>query len=945
MTDFKSNLLSTLVLLGIILLLCWLGIYNPYLPLSFIAELLAISVAFNIGVITYLTYPLSKNDYFRFLGLGYLFVALLDTMHLLTYSGLPLIGFELANTATFFWIFARLFESSILLLATFTLCNRSKCSTLAALYSLIAIAVACWLLFYSGERLNLLKDELEFLVIFILIAALWVNVKQKKRFHYAAYWKIQIALLLTITAGFFFTLHSEITALSHLLGQLTKLLSLCFIFSAVIKRTLQQPLELLQKDLNSYDAIPLPVMIIANDGRVRQLNKAAENLLNLPRSEIISADNHQFFHPASLQEAECPICLAVKAHRSLNNVQIRDNEKMITSLYSLTPVGDAKGLGMIQVIRDISAELANNEKILNHNTLLSSVLNGTPDIVFYKNYADGDGAYIGCNKAFELFVGKTKEQIIGHTDIELFGEKIGHVFRSYDSEVLKKKQTQINDEWVVYPCGKRVLLSTSKSPLYDSLGQLSGVLGVSRDISQCSQLQSEIQKQKQTLEFNSYYDLLTSLPNRTLFSDRIEQSIKLAQRTKRCIAVILIDLDHFKAINDSLGHTVGDQVIKEIALRLQKIVRGTDTVARFWGDEFSILLSELTDAHVVIDIIEKLQGAMKKSIAVFDQRLYCTASLGVALYPRDGEDAQTLIKNADAAMHKAKYEGRDTYRYYAQEMTEKAFERIVMESSLRNAIKNDQFVIYYQPQVDARQGKLTGMEALIRWNHPQMGMVAPAKFITLAEETGFIVELDRWVMSQAMKQMVLWHEMGLEPGVLALNLAMKQLRQDDFVEVLTHSLKESGCAAQWIALEVTEGQIMDNPENAILVLKNISAMGIELAVDDFGTGYSSLSYLKRLPINKLKIDQSFIRGLPDDEDDAALTNAIISLAKNLHLSVIAEGVETIGQVNFLLDHGCNHIQGYYYAKPLSCSEMTHYLKNSTFTQPVTYHCEISAAPI
>jgi len=928
MTDFKSKLLSTLALLSLVSLLFGLGIYNPYWHLDFIAELFAIIVAFNIGIITYLTYPLSKNDYFRFLGLGYLFVALLDIMHLLMYSGIPVLGFGVANTATLFGIFARLFESSILLLATFTLCNRSKYSTLVALYCLIAIVVACWSLFYSSDRLSLLKNELEYLVICILIAALLVNVKQKKRFHYCVYWKIQTAILLTISAGFFFTLHTEVTDIYSLLGHLTKLLSLCFIFSAVIKRTLQQPLAsmVMGKDLCSYDAIPLPIMIIANDGRVHQLNKAAENLIDLPRSDILSVNNHQCFHPASLKESECPVCLAIKTHRSLTNVLLTDNEKRVSRLYSLSPVGDAKALGMIQVSWDASEALANNEKILNHNTLLSSLLNSISDIVFYKNYADGDGAYIGCNNAFELFVGKTKAQIIGRTDIELFGEKIGHVFRSYDSEVLKNKQTKINEEWVVYPSGKRVLLSTSKSPLYDSLGQLSGVLGVSRDISQCSQLQSEIQDQKQTLEYNNYYDLLTSLPNRTLFLDRIDQAIKLSQRTKRCVAVILLDLDHFKVINDSLGHPVGDQVIKKIANRLQKTVRETDTVARFMGDEFSILLSELTDTNVVVDIIEKLQEVMKQSIDVFEQHLYCTASLGVALYPRDGEDAQTLIKNADAAMHKAKYEGRDTYRYYTQEMTEKAFERIVMESSLRNAIKNDQFVIYYQPQIDARNGKLTGMEALIRWNHPQMGMVAPAKFITLAEETGFIVELDRWVMSHAMKQMVLWHEMGLNPGVLSLNLAMKQLQQDDFVEVLSHTLKESGCAAQWIALEVTEGQIMDNPENAILVLKNISAMGIELAVDDFGTGYSSLSYLKRLPINKLKIDQSFIRGLPDDEDDAALTNAIISLAKNLHLGVIAEGVETIGQVNFLLDHGCNHIQGYYYAKPLSCSEMTQYLK-------------------
>ncbi|MFT6985379.1 MAG: diguanylate cyclase (GGDEF)-like protein/PAS domain S-box-containing protein [Psychromonas sp.] len=931
MTGFKflsDALLPSLILL----ILYWLGTFSQYLIFHFFAEFFAIIVALNIGIISYFTHPFSKNDYLKFLGLGYFAVGLLDTMHVLTYPGMPFIGFATANTTLTFWVFTRLFESLILLFATFPLFNKSKLLPIVIIYSLIPITITYLSffnplpLFSAAEGLSSLKTELEYLVIFILVAVLFVNHKQKRLFYHSVYWKIQLSILLTISAEFFFTLYGDFTDIFNILGHLTKFLSFWFIFSAVIKRTLQQPMEMMKKDLSSYDAIPLPVMIIANNGRVRQLNKVAENLINLPRNQIIGVDNHQFLHPASINKSECPICLAVKEHRSLKNVRLTDKDKSITSLYSVSLIGDSKVFGMIQVSRDISEELESNEKILSQNAILSSVLNGTPDFIFYKDYLYKNGAYLGCNNAFELFVGKPKEQIIGRTDIELFGAEVGGGFQAYDREVLREKQTKINEEWVTYPNGQRVLLNTSKSPLYDSQGQILGVLGMARDISQYTQLQSEIQDQKQTLEYNNYYDLLTSLPNRTLFSDRIDHAIKLSQRISRGVAVILIDIDHFKAINDSLGHHIGDQVIKKVALRLQQIVMETDTVARFMGDEFSILLSELANTNVVVDIIEKLQQAMKQSIDVLEHRLYCTVSLGIALYPRDGENAEALLKNADAAMHKAKNEGRDTYRYYTQEMTEKAFARIVMESSLRNAIKNDEFVVYYQPQVDARTGKLMGMEALIRWLHPQMGMVEPAKFIPLAEETGFIVELDRWVMSHAMRQMVLWHGMGLNPGVLALNLAMKQLQEKDFIDVLSNTLKESGCAAHCLAFEVTEGQIMENPENAILILQNISAMGIELAIDDFGTGYSSLSYLKRLPINKLKIDQSFIRGLPEDEDDAALTKAIISLAKNLHLSVIAEGVETIEQVNFLIDHGCCNIQGYYYAKPLSCAEMTAYLK-------------------
>ena len=318
-----------------------------------------------------------------------------------------------------------------------------------------------------------------------------------------------------------------------------------------------------------------------------------------------------------------------------------------------------------------------------------------------------------------------------------------------------------------------------------------------------------------------------------------------------------------------------------------------------------------------------------KWICLIVQRvqLYVSSSIGISICPDDGGSAQNLLKYADSAMYKAKAEGRNNFQFYSAEMTELAFERVVMEASLRAALKNKEFVVYYQPQIDARNNVLMGMEALVRWNHPTMGIVSPAKFIPLAESTGLIVELDRVVMQKAMRQISTWYKEGLNPGRLALNLAMKQLQQKDFIEFLKEMMKITECKAQWLEFEVTEGQIMTNPGEAIKILSEISELGIELAVDDFGTGYSSLAYLKKLPIDKLKIDQSFIRDLPQDEEDATITKAVIALASSLNLKIVAEGVETKEQKDFLVENGCSNIQGYFYSRPVESDKMEVKLKD------------------
>lgn len=431
----------------------------------------------------------------------------------------------------------------------------------------------------------------------------------------------------------------------------------------------------------------------------------------------------------------------------------------------------------------------------------------------------------------------------------------------------------------------------------------------------------ELRNQKDILDHQAHHDSLTNLPNRLLFSDRLEQAIFKAERNKKGLALFFIDLDRFKQINDSLGHIFGDEVLKIVADRLKKIIRKEDTISRLGGDEFTILAEDLrkgTDASL---LAQKILHGLAEPIYLNGHTLYISSSIGISLYPDDSKEADNLLKYADAAMYKAKEEGRNNFQYYSSDMTELAFEKVVMESNLRRALKKEEFIVYYQPQINARTNTLIGMEALVRWQHPDIGLVYPDKFIPIAQDTGLIVELDRFVMKSAINQIVRWNSEGLNPGVLALNLAMKQLQKEDCMSMIKTMIHDSGCKPEWLEFEVTEGDIMKNPENSIMILKNISNLGVEIAIDDFGTGYSSLSYLKRLPIDKLKIDKSFIMDLPDDEEDVAITKAIIALAKSLKLSVIAEGVENNEQKEFLVENGCDNIQGYIYSKPVNAAKM------------------------
>ncbi len=569
------------------------------------------------------------------------------------------------------------------------------------------------------------------------------------------------------------------------------------------------------------------------------------------------------------------------------------------------------------------------EKDIKRKTYEIKKQKDTFETLFEKS-ADGiliieDGKFIQCNeKIVEMLHYHSKEDLLNVRPSELSPEFQPDGRRSDEKAEemisIAQKKGSHQFEWVHTKAnGKNFVTEVTLTAI--TLNNRNVLHVIWRDISEKKKAQQELLEQKDILDYQAHHDGLTGLPNRVLFNDRLEHGIEHVQRHSMKLALFFIDLDYFKQINDSLGHQVGDKVLIAVAERLKAKIRSEDTLARLGGDEFTIIMEDLKDVEDASLLAHKIEEVLAQPIHIEGHTLYISCSMGISLYPQDDTDANNLIKYADAAMYKAKEEGRNNFQFYASEMTEFTLERMVMKSSLRDAIDNKEFILYYQPQIDVTTGKLTGMEALIRWQHPKMGLIHPQKFITLAKESGLIVEIDRWVMTTAMKQMTQWYHEGLEPGVLALNLSMRQLRSDDFIDILEESLKTAEFKSEWLEFEVTEDEVMQKPEESIMKLEEISRMGINITIDDFGTGYSSLAYLKRLPVSKLKIDQSFVQGLPNDKEDAAIVKAIIALAKSLGLDLIAEGVETDAQKEFLLASGCKHIQGYHCGKAVPAEEI------------------------
>ncbi|WP_084617881.1 sensor domain-containing protein [Cellvibrio sp. OA-2007] len=467
--------------------------------------------------------------------------------------------------------------------------------------------------------------------------------------------------------------------------------------------------------------------------------------------------------------------------------------------------------------------------------------------------------------------------------------------------------------------GNTYFISLTGLPAFDENGKFRGYRGIGRDI-------TERKRSEEHIHYLATHDSLTSLPNRFMFSQILNLAIESSHRYQRKLAVFFIDLDRFKNINDTLGHEAGDCLLRQMATRLKQCLRASDVVGRLGGDEFVILLPEMENTEQIATVAKKILAASLNPIDINGQECRVTASIGISVYPDDGIGEQALMKNADIAMYRAKEEGKNNYQFYSPHIEARSLERLVLENNLRMALERNEFFLHYQAKRNLQTGEIAGVEALVRWQHPELGIISPAQFIPLAEETGLIVLIGRWVLKTACAQNVAWLQQGLPPLCMAVNLSVRQFFDENLINDVADALTESGMQPQLLEMEITEGMVMQDAERAIRILTAIKALGVRLAIDDFGVGYSSLAQIKRFPIDTLKVDSSFIRDIPQNREDRAITEAIIAMGRTLSLTVIAEGVETQEQEAFLRDHACDQSQGYYFSKPISPEDFVSFMK-------------------
>jgi diguanylate cyclase (GGDEF)-like protein/PAS domain S-box-containing protein len=524
------------------------------------------------------------------------------------------------------------------------------------------------------------------------------------------------------------------------------------------------------------------------------------------------------------------------------------------------------------------------------------------------------------------FINRIAEQLTGWTSVEAVGRHLSEVFQVLDGMSRERLAPQMelaiqSDRTIILPpnCvlvrrdGQELHIEDSAAPIHDLRGEFAGMVVVFHDVSGARAI-------TQKMSHLAAHDVLTSLPNRACFNDRLEQGITLSRRHGRQMAVLFIDLDHFKHINDSLGHLIGDQIIRAVAQRIGPCIRHSDTVSRHGGDEFVVLLSEIGHAGDAGLIAEKIRLVLMEPYTIDGHFLHLTASIGVSVYPNDGDDALALIQYADTAMYHAKENGRNNSQFFKDDMNVRAAERQLITGDLRHALARGEFFLVYQPTINLVSGAVTGFEALIRWRHPVRGVLDPAAFIPIAETCGLIIPIGEWALGEACAQAQQWLAADLKFETMAVNISAVEFRSDRFLDGVCRILRTTGLDPSYLTLELTETAVMRDFEATRLVLQELSTMGVRIAVDDFGTGYSNLSYLKRFPINTLKLDRSFIHDLPESADVGTIVSSVIRMAHCLHLQVVGEGVETLQQLRFLQAHDCEEGQGYYFSKPVVADE-------------------------
>jgi len=591
------------------------------------------------------------------------------------------------------------------------------------------------------------------------------------------------------------------------------------------------------------------------------------------------------------------------------------NGEEIRTLHVQTKISEDRKRGVFILsgaVQDVSEQRKKDEELL----LASRVFEGVHDAVIV---TDESFNVLTANSAFYAITKRDKESVVGSDEIVLAGHVHNEAFMGEFHESIKK-----NGFWKGELSGKSI-----KGKEYTQRSNVS-VIKYQGKIVNYIELFSDITREKKAeerLRYLVHYDSLTGLPNRELLKDRLTLAMQKQKRSEKLVAIMLFDMDNFKLVNDTLGHIAGDGMLRLVAERLRSIIRTSDTLSRLGGDEFCLLLDDVENVNFISSMAQKILSSFEKPFIVEAQQLFMTVSIGISIYPENAADVQTLIKRADTAMYRAKDSGKNTYKFFTDQMDKNSYERLMIEGDLRRALDDGELELYYQPKVELCTGNIIGAEALLRWKHPDMGMIAPDKFINIAEDTGLIVPIGAWVMDEALRQTKEWIDEGFEKLHIAVNVSGRQFKTEDIVALVKENLERNDVSSSNLEIELTESVLMDEKEKILSTLNSLRDHGVSIAIDDFGTGYSSLSYLKIFPLTTLKIDKSFIEELEEGSDDAEIVRATIKMAKSLNMRVVAEGVETVGQLNFLQKEHCDEIQGYHYSPPVPASRFRELLEN------------------
>lgn len=664
------------------------------------------------------------------------------------------------------------------------------------------------------------------------------------------------------------------------------------------------------------------LIVVTPSGKIRSANKATSHLLGYRRRELFGRHLRMIWPEADLwlQGANFDK-LVEKGFQNIETAYFSKTGRTIPVLLSASVMRSSKGKikGIVCVAQDITDRLRAEEELAQSLSLVRATLEATADGILVINQEGKIGGY---NQKFvemwripdAVMAAQDDSQTLAFILAQLkepsaFLTKIRELHAQPDVESCESLEFKDGRVFERYSQPQR------------TGGKIAGRVWSFRDITQRKQAE-------EIIRYQAFHDQLTGLPNRMLFSDRLSVSLANARRNQGKLAVMFLDLDRFKTINDTLGHAVGDRLLQEVAQRLTNCLREVDTVARWGGDEFTLLLPQMSFREDAANIAGRILAALKPTFHIEQHPLHASSSIGIALYPCDGEDAETLLKNADAALYRAKERGRNNYQFYTGAMNEGASELLTLENRLHRALERGEFTLYYQPRVNINTWQITGTEALVRWLHPEQGVVSPQIFMPLAEQNGLIVPLGEWVLQAACAQNKAWQDAGLAPLRVAVNLSPRQFQQPNLVEMVARVLDQTGMEPQFLELEISEPAALQNPDTTRTILRNFYDMGVRLTVDDFGTGYASLSSLKNLPLHTLKIDRSLVRELTADPYDVALATAVIALGRRLNLSVVAEGVETQEQLDCLRGLECEEIQGYLFSQPLPAQEAAKVLQNS-----------------